>query len=86
MTVASKEQSFPLGEAIGGTTLVVKDLAPGPQHARVAELGLVTGTTLHVDRVIGNGALIVQVRGATIAIDRQLSMGIQVTPATDASP
>ena len=78
MSAAPVPQTFQLSDASAGQLVTITALGDGPELRRAAELGLVPGTPVAIRRAAGRGAVIVHVRGATLAIDRAVSAGIAV--------
>ena len=70
--------AFSLQQARAGDRVRMVSLDNGDSHHRVAELGLVAGTTVKVRRGSRGGALVVEVRGSMLAMDPSLAAGIDV--------
>ena len=80
MAAAPKNPSFSLCDARDGDVLTVSAVDSAKMFVRVAEMGMVPGTRLEVRRGQGR-AVIVQLRGATLAIDSGLCAGVYVVAA-----
>lgn len=78
MAAAPKNLSFSLCEADAGSAVTVTAVDTGERFTRVTEMGMVPGTHLTVRSRSGRQALVVQLRGATIAIDQSLCAGVYV--------
>ena len=78
--VADSEAAFSLADAKTGDSVVIARLSLAVGQQRLEALGLVPGTALKLERVYPGGALVVQLRGATLAIDRKLARGVHVVP------
>lgn len=70
--------TYSLSESRTGESVVVESVCDGPGYDRVVELGLVPGTIVDVLRASGTSALVVRLRGTTLAVDKQLSVGVRV--------